>query len=75
MNKTDFRSCCPLSSSLELIGDKWSLLIVRDLLMGKNTYSEFLSSPKEYMQRIGGEFKFFPYPSSNKTFLSNLEVS
>jgi putative transposase len=32
-------------------------------------------SPKEFMQRIGEEFKFFSYPSSNKRFLSNLEVS
>jgi DNA-binding HxlR family transcriptional regulator len=52
MNKTDFRSCCPLSSSLELIGDKWSLLIVRDLLMGKNTYSDFLSSPENIATNV-----------------------
>ena len=32
-------------------------------------------SPKEFMQRIGEEFKFFSYPRSNKRFLSNLEVS
>ena len=41
-----FRSVCPLSSSLELIGDKWSLLIIRDLLMGIKTYSDFLKSPE-----------------------------
>ena len=52
MNKTDFRSCCPLSSSLELIGDKWSLLIVRDLLMGKSTYSDFLSSPENIASNV-----------------------
>ena len=52
MNKTDFRSPCPLSSSLELIGDKWSLIIVRDLLMGKNTYSDFLSSPESIATNV-----------------------
>jgi len=52
MYKTDFRSPCPLSSSLELIGDKWSLIIVRDLLMGKNTYSDFLSSPENIASNV-----------------------
>ena len=52
MNKPDFRSPCPLSSSLELIGDKWSLIIVRDLLMGKNTYSDFLSSPESIATNV-----------------------
>ena len=52
MNKTDFRSPCPLSSSLELIGDKWSLIIVRDLLMGKKTYSDFLSSPENIASNV-----------------------
>jgi DNA-binding HxlR family transcriptional regulator len=36
-----FRSLCPISSTLDLLGDKWSLVIVRDmLLMGKKTYKE-----------------------------------
>ena len=52
MNKSDFRSPCPLSSSLELIGDKWSLIIVRDLLMGKKTYSDFLSSPENIASNV-----------------------
>jgi len=39
------RSSCPISSSLDVIGDKWSLLIVRDLLFaGFRTYSEFLAA-------------------------------
>lgn len=37
------RSLCPISSALDIIGDKWSLLIVRDLLFeGKNTYGQYL---------------------------------
>lgn len=39
------RSECPISCTMDLVGDKWSLLIIRDLLyLGKSTYNEFLSS-------------------------------
>lgn len=39
------RSDCPISCTMDLVGDKWSLLIVRDLLyLGKSSYNEFLSS-------------------------------
>lgn len=39
------RSRCPISSTLELIGDKWSLLIIRDIMfLGKSSYNEFLES-------------------------------
>jgi DNA-binding HxlR family transcriptional regulator len=39
------RSLCPLSCTLDLIGDKWSLLIIRDMLFfGKCSYNEFLGS-------------------------------
>ncbi len=38
-----FRSDCPISKTLDILGDKWSLLIVRDLVFkGKNTYGDFL---------------------------------
>ena len=52
MKKADFRSICPLSSSLDLVGDKWSLLIIRDLFMGKTTYSDFLSSPENIASNV-----------------------
>src|SRR2546428_851940 len=39
------RSACPLSVSLEILGDRWSLLIIRDLMIrGLRTYKEFLGS-------------------------------
>ena len=42
---TGKRSDCPLSCSLDLVGDKWSLLIIRDMMFfGKSTYNEFLES-------------------------------
>lgn len=41
------RSDCPLSCSLDLIGDKWSLLILRDVLFfKKQNYKDFLNSPE-----------------------------
>jgi len=40
------RSECPITNTLELIGDKWTLIVVRDLFIGKKTYSEFQQSPE-----------------------------
>lgn len=45
--KNDFRSGCPLASTLDIVGDKWSLLIIRDMLfMGKKTFKDFSASPE-----------------------------
>ncbi|MGH8548396.1 MAG: winged helix-turn-helix transcriptional regulator [Methylococcales bacterium] len=38
------RSHCPIANALELFGDRWTLLIIRDLMLGKNYYREFLAS-------------------------------
>jgi len=39
------RSSCPINVSLEIFGDRWSLLIIRDLMLRSyRTYKEFLSS-------------------------------
>jgi DNA-binding HxlR family transcriptional regulator len=47
MNKTKKRSDCPISSSLDIWGDKWSLLIIRDLIFAKKcTYGDFLKAPE-----------------------------
>lgn len=43
--KTKHRSGCPVSISLEMLGDRWSLLIVRDLMVrGYRTFTEFQQS-------------------------------
>ncbi len=43
--KIDFRSSCPIASALDVIGDKWSLLIIRDMLLGgKKTFKEISES-------------------------------
>ena len=40
------RSICAIANSLDIVGDKWSLLVVRDLLHGKHTYGELADSPE-----------------------------
>ena len=39
------RSPCPIANTLDILGDKWTLLVVRDLLfLGKRLYGEFMQS-------------------------------
>lgn len=50
---TKKRSDCPISSSLDIWGDKWSLLIVRDLMFAKQcTYGDFLKSGEKIATNI-----------------------
>lgn len=67
------RSLCPVSSALDIIGDKWSLLIVRDLVFeGKNTYGQYLRGEEGIATNIladrlewleqAGIIKRFPHP-------------
>ena len=44
-SSVNFRSDCPISSSLDLVGDKWSLLILRDMMIDcKKTFKDFSTS-------------------------------
>jgi len=41
------RSGCPIAGTLDLLGDKWTLLVVRDLLFyGKRRFNELQASPE-----------------------------
>lgn len=40
------RTHCPIASWLDVFGDKWTLVIVRDLMSGKRRYGDFLTSPE-----------------------------
>src|SRR5580700_6887280 len=41
--KVKRRSGCPLNASVEMLGDRWSLLIIRDMMLrGFRTYKEFM---------------------------------
>jgi DNA-binding HxlR family transcriptional regulator len=46
------RSPCAVANSLDILGDKWSLLVVRDLLHGKRTYGELSNSPERIPTNI-----------------------
>lgn len=43
---TPQRSDCPIATTLDLVGDKWTLVIVRDMVTGKTRYGDFLASPE-----------------------------
>jgi len=40
------RSPCPVACSLDLFGDRWTLLVIRDLLLGRQRFKEFVASPE-----------------------------
>ena len=44
--KRNTRSCCPVACTLDIIGDKWTLLVVRDLMLGRSQFKEFAASPE-----------------------------
>lgn len=46
------RSGCPIATTLDIVGDKWSMVIVRDMLVGKKRYGEFLASPERVTTNI-----------------------
>src|SRR5215470_16228344 len=49
----DRRSGCPLNASVEMLGDRWSLLIIRDMMLrGYRTFKEFLSSDERIATNI-----------------------
>lgn len=51
--KIVYRSQCPISTALDIFGDKWTLLVIRDLLFNeKRTYGEFLDSEEKIATNI-----------------------
>ena len=47
------RSGCPLNASVEMLGDRWSLLIIRDMMLrGSRTFKEFLNSHERIATNI-----------------------
>ena len=49
------RSRCPVSCLLDIIGDKWTLLVVRDLLFDKHTFKALQASPEKIPTNILSE--------------------
>lgn len=51
--KPKWRSGCPLNASVEMLGDRWSLLIIRDMmLLGSRRFKEFLGSHERIATNI-----------------------
>jgi DNA-binding HxlR family transcriptional regulator len=46
------RPCCPITNGLDTFGDKWTLLIIRDLVLGKRRYQDLISSPEKIASNI-----------------------
>lgn len=52
----EVRSHCPINYTIEHFGDKWSLLIIRDLMFkGKRHYNEFLEAGEKVSTSVLGE--------------------
>jgi DNA-binding HxlR family transcriptional regulator len=64
--KADYRSHCPVNFAVESLGDRWALLIVRDMVFhGKKTYGEFLKAEEGIATNI---------LASRLDFLERIEV-
>lgn len=46
------RSTCPITNTLDIMGDKWTLLVIRDLFLGKHLYREMMQSPEGIASNI-----------------------
>jgi DNA-binding HxlR family transcriptional regulator len=49
---TKKRSVCPVAAALDVVGDRWTLLVVRDLACGKRHFAEFGRSPERIATNI-----------------------
>ena len=53
INTVEFRSVCPVATGLDILGDKWTLLILRDMIWGhKSLFSEFKESPEHMPSKM-----------------------
>ncbi|MCG8641777.1 MAG: helix-turn-helix transcriptional regulator, partial [Desulfobacterales bacterium] len=80
------RSDCPISNALDHLGDRWSLLVIRDIaFFGKKTYSELLESSEGIATNIlssrlknleaGNIIKRKPNPSDRRRHIYSLTES
>ena len=47
-----FRSVCPIACTMDLLGDRWTLVVVRDLFLGRRYFKDFLASPEKISTNI-----------------------
>lgn len=71
------KSSCPLAKALDVVGDRWTLLLLRDMLFyGKHEFREFLASAEGISTNIladrlkklatAGILASFPHPQDRK---------
>lgn len=51
-NSRTKRSECPVSNALDVFGDRWTLVVVRDLALGKTRYGELAAAPEKIPTNI-----------------------
>ncbi len=76
------RSPCPVACGLDLFGDKWTLLIIRDLILGRSRFKDFIESPEgiptnilsDRLERLlnGGVVQQIPAEDGSKRFAYQL---
>lgn len=50
---TKFRCQCPITSALDILGDKWSLVVIKQMLFeNKSTFKDFSESPESFATNI-----------------------
>lgn len=49
------RSPCPVACALDILGDRWTLLVIRDLLLGRSRFKDFAASPEGIPSNILSE--------------------
>lgn len=52
MDANAHRSGCPVATALDILGDRWTLVVIRDIFLGKKRYQEFLASPERITTNI-----------------------
>ena len=52
MARSKRRSICPVACALDIFGDKWTLLLIRDMACGKALFKEFAASPERIATNI-----------------------
>jgi DNA-binding HxlR family transcriptional regulator len=69
------RSPCPVAHALDIFGDRWTLLVIRDLFNGRTRFKEFAASPEgiptniltERLQRLLGRGIIEQIPAADGT--------
>lgn len=46
MSDSKRRSPCPVAYSLDIVGDRWTLIVIRDLFLGRTRFRDFIASPE-----------------------------